>query len=159
MPRCLFGASGIIFVRCGDFSRLPGPESRGGNILSKSGKRNPFSDIYQDCGSGYSAPILPVATKTPLPAASSDDPLSPIWHRNDEDKDGMKPRKTRRGVPRGGRGRAERARFLDRRERRAKPGYEAAWLAGPGRGRRREYPERLRVGSSYEAFLRRRAGG
>jgi len=45
-----------------------------------------------------------------------------------------------------GRLRAERARVLDRRERRAKPGPEATWRAGPGRGRRREYPERKNVG-------------
>ena len=40
-----------------------------GNILSKSSERNFFSDIYQNCSSGYSATILLVATKTPLPAA------------------------------------------------------------------------------------------
>jgi hypothetical protein len=44
-------------------------------------------------------------------------------------------------MPGGGRRRAERARVLDRRERRAEPGAEAAWLAGTGRGRRRARPE------------------
>jgi hypothetical protein len=32
-----------------------------GNILSKPRKRNFFSDIYQNCGFGYSATILLVA--------------------------------------------------------------------------------------------------
>ena len=49
-----------------------------GNILIKSSERNLFSDISQNCGSGYSATILLVATKTPLPAAPSDDTLSPF---------------------------------------------------------------------------------
>ena len=49
-----------------------------GNILNKSNERNFFSDIYQNCSSGYSATILLVATKTPLPAASSDFTLAGI---------------------------------------------------------------------------------
>ena len=48
-----------------------------GNILSKYSERNFFSDIYQNCSSGYSATILPVATMTPLPAAPTI-PLSPF---------------------------------------------------------------------------------
>jgi hypothetical protein len=52
-----------------------------GNILNKSNERNFFSDIYQNCSSGYSATILLVATKTPLPAAPSDDTLSPVFAR------------------------------------------------------------------------------
>ena len=44
-------------------------------------------------------------------------------------------------MPGGGSRRSERARILDRRERRAKTGAEAAWLAGTSRGRRRARPE------------------
>ena len=49
-----------------------------GNILSKSSERNFFSDIYQNCSSGYSATILLVATMTPLPAAPTI-PSAPLF--------------------------------------------------------------------------------
>ena len=45
--------------------------------LKQVQERNFFLDIYQNCSSGYSATILLVATKTPLPAAPSDDTPAP----------------------------------------------------------------------------------